>query len=194
MVAPLLPHLFKGIREVECADLFGILELEELIASVASHVDEDIGIFVCEKALAARHLVAHAVGEKPDEVLDCHFISTVVHLDVGAVEIDGSVGIGVYGPRERIARVAGHVIGKHEDDLGVRDAQALHCAVEGEDIGEMAVVEPEARGSHEDGPVGGVFCGGGGKEGEGDGEEEGERELHGDGVEGGVGVESWRSR
>lgn len=43
----------------------------------------------------------------------------------------------------------------------------------------MAVVEPEARGSYEDGPVGGVFCEGGGEEGEGDGEEEGERgELH----------------
>lgn len=37
-----LPHLFKGISDVECADLFIVLELEELVPTVSSHVHEDI--------------------------------------------------------------------------------------------------------------------------------------------------------
>ena len=53
--------------------------------------------------------------------------------------------------------------------MGVRYAEALDSAVEGEDIGEVAVVEPEAGGGDEDGPVGGVFGESeNGKEGEGE--------------------------
>lgn len=42
--------------------------------------------------------------------------------------------------------------------MAVGDPETLDGAVEGEDVGEVAVVEPEAGGGDEDRPVGGVFC------------------------------------
>ena len=61
--------------------------------------------------------------------------------------------------------------------MRVGDAEAFYGAVEGEDVGEVAVVEPEAGCGDEDRPVGGVL--GGGEEGEeGQGEEWKEGELH----------------
>ena len=42
----LLPHLLESVGNVECADLFVILELEELVTSVSSHVNEDVGPIV----------------------------------------------------------------------------------------------------------------------------------------------------
>lgn len=48
--------------------------------------------------------------------------------------------------------------------MGVGDAEAFYGAVKGEDIGKVTVVEPEAGGGNEDGPVRGVL--GGGEEGE----------------------------
>jgi len=40
--------------------------------------------------------------------------------------------------------------------LRVRDTETFNGAVEGEDIGEMPIIEPEARCGDEDGPIGGV--------------------------------------
>ena len=192
MVALLLPHLLEGVGEVEGGDLLGILELQKLVAAVARHVDQDVGVLVRQQPLAARHLLADTVREQPDEVLDGHLVAAVVDFDIGAVEVNGAVAIGVDGAGEGVARVAGHVVGEHEDDLGVGDAEALDGAVEGEDIGEVTVVEPEARGRDEDGPVGGVFAENGRGEGEeergeeGEGEGDGESwELH---FEGDVGI------
>jgi len=45
----LLPHLLESVGNVECADLFVILELEELVASVPSHVNEDVGSIVSQE-------------------------------------------------------------------------------------------------------------------------------------------------
>ena len=57
--------------------------------------------------------------------------------------------------------------------MRVGDAEALHSAVEGKDISEVPIVEPEAGGGDKDGPVGGVLSGS--EEGEeGYGEEVGE--------------------
>jgi len=42
----LLGHLAKGVSKVECADFFGVLEFEELVAAVAGHVDEDVASVV----------------------------------------------------------------------------------------------------------------------------------------------------
>jgi hypothetical protein len=39
----LLPHLFESVGNVECADLFVVLELEELVTSVSGHVNEYVG-------------------------------------------------------------------------------------------------------------------------------------------------------
>jgi len=36
----LLPHLLERIRDVESADLFAVLEFQELIAAVTSHVNK----------------------------------------------------------------------------------------------------------------------------------------------------------
>ena len=55
--------------------------------------------------------------------------------------------------------------------MRVRDAEALDGAVEREDVGQVSIIEPEARGRDQDGPVGGV--GGEGKGGEGEESEEG---------------------
>ena len=99
-----------------------------------------------QQALAARHLLTHAVRQKSYEILDRDFVAAVVDLDVVPVQIDGAVGITVNGAREGIARVACHIIGQHEDNLRIWDPETLHGAVEGEHVGQMAVVEPEARG------------------------------------------------
>lgn len=57
--------------------------------------------------------------------------------------------------------------------MRVRDPETLDGAVEREHVGQVPVVEPEARGRDQDGPVGGVGgVGEGGQEGEeGEGEE-----------------------
>lgn len=166
VVAALLPHLLKGVGQVPAANLLGVLELEELVPAVARHVDQHVAARVRAQPFAARHVLAQPVGEQADEVLDRDLVAAVVDLDVVAVQVEGAIGVVVDGAREGVARVAGHVVGEHEDDLGVRDAQALDGAVEGEHVGEVAVVEPEAGGGDEDGPVGRVGAGEGGGDGQ----------------------------
>ena len=166
IVAALLPHLLERVREIPAADLLGVLELQKLVPAVARHVDEHVAARVGAQPFPPGDVLAQPVGEQADEVLDRDLVAAVVDLDVVAVEVEGAVGVVVDRAREGVARVAGHVVGQHEDDLRVRDAQALDGAVEGEDIGEVAVVEPEARGGDEDGPVGGVRAGEGGGDGQ----------------------------
>lgn len=153
----LLPHLLKGIGKIKRANLLGILKLEKLVSAVTSHVHQDIAPVVGEKALASWHLGADAIGQQADKVLDGDLVAAVVDLDVVAVEVDGAIRVAVDGPGEGVAGVAGHVVGEHQDDLGVGDAEALDGSVHGEDIGEVAVVEPESRRADEDGPVAGML-------------------------------------
>lgn len=179
-VPPLLPHLLEGVRQVPAPDLLAVLELEELVAAVPGHVDQQVAAAVAAEALAARDLLGQAVGQQPDEGLDRDLVAAVVDLDVVAVEVERPVRVVVDGAGEGVARVAGHVVGQHEDDLRVRDAEPFDAAVQGEHVGEVPVVEPEARGGHQHGPVGGVLRRG--EEGEkGEGEEGQEGELHGGG-------------
>lgn len=51
----LLPHLFKGVGNVERADLFVVLKLEEFVSTVSGHVHEDIGAVICEQSLGTRY-------------------------------------------------------------------------------------------------------------------------------------------
>lgn len=51
----LTPHLLECIGNIERADLLVILELEEFVPSVASHIDENVGTIICEKAFGARN-------------------------------------------------------------------------------------------------------------------------------------------
>lgn len=64
--------------------------------------------------------------------------------------------------------------------MAVRDAQSLDGAIDGQHIGKVAVVEPEARGADQDGPVAGVFGEGMVEEHgrEEDGQLEKRREVH----------------
>lgn len=145
-IPSLLPHLLERVRQVPTPNLLAVLELQELVAAVARHVHEHVAARVRAQSFAARELLREPVGEQPDEVLDRDFVAPVIDLDVVAVEIQGAVGVVVDGAGECVPRVAGHVVGEHEEDLRVRDAEAFDGAVEREDVGKVAVVEPEARG------------------------------------------------
>jgi hypothetical protein len=143
---------------------------------VARHVDQDVAALVRHQALGARHVLGHPVRHEPDEVLDGDVVSAVVDLDVVAVQVERAVGVVVDGAGEGVAGVAGHVVGQHEDDLRVGDPEALDGAIQREHVGEVPVVEPEARGADEDGPVGRVFSGREGRQQQQG--REGSRELH----------------
>jgi hypothetical protein len=142
------------------------------------HVDQDVAPLICHQSLAAWSVLAPAVRHEPDEVLHSDLVPSVVHLDVVAVQVKRAVSVVEDGAREGVARVAGHVVGQHKDDLRVGDAEALDGAVEREDIGKVAVVEPEARGAHEHRPVGRVLCCDQGCRQEREEREEGAGELH----------------
>ena len=155
----LLPHLPKGIGQIVGRDLFGVLKLQKLVTPMTCHVDQDVAALVRHKALRSGHVLGDSVGHEPYEVLHGDLVSSVVDFDVVSVEVQGAVGVVVNGAGECVARVAGHVVGQHEDDLRVGDAEALHGTVEREDICEVPVVEPEARRADEDRPVGRVLGG-----------------------------------
>ena len=55
----LLPHLFESISNIESTDFFVVLELQELIAAMSSHIDKDIGSVVSKKALRAGNRRIH---------------------------------------------------------------------------------------------------------------------------------------
>ncbi len=46
----------------------------------------------------------------------------VLYLNVVSVDVNVLVLVVEHGGRPRVARVAGHVVRHHQDDLGVRDA------------------------------------------------------------------------
>lgn len=72
------------------ADLLGILELQKLVSSMSSHVDQDVTPVVCHQSLAPRPTLWPPVRQQSDEVLDCDFVAPVVDFDTtahGIVEI-----------------------------------------------------------------------------------------------------------
>lgn len=121
------------------------------------HVDQDVTPVIGQQPLASGCLFVHAIRQETNKVLNGHLVAPVVDLYVVAVQVDGAVGVGVDGTGEGVAWVAGHVVGQHQDDLAVGNAQTLDGTVDGQHIGEVTVVEPEARGTDQDGPVAGVF-------------------------------------
>jgi len=142
-------------------DLLGILKLQELVSSMSSHVDQDVTPVIRHQSLTPGPTLWPSIRQQTNEVLDRDFIASVVDFDTtthSIVKIQVAGLVVEDGARERVARIASHIVGKHEDDLGVGDAQTLDGAVEGEGVCEMAVVEPEAGGRDQDGPVGCVCC------------------------------------
>lgn len=125
----LLIHLLKRIRDIKRTDLLIILKLEKLVPAVSGHVHKDIRPVVRQQAFGARDGGIHAAGEDAEKVFDSDFVPAVVDLDVGAVEVEGSAGVGVDAAGEFVAGVAGDVVGEHEDDVGVGDAEAFDGAV-----------------------------------------------------------------
>lgn len=111
---------------------------------MTSHVHQNIAPVVGKKTLASWHLGANAIGQQTDKVLDRNLVATIVDLNVVAIEIDSAIRVAVDGSGEGVAGVASHVVGEHQDDLGVGDAEALYGSVHGEDIGKVAIVEPES--------------------------------------------------
>lgn len=189
MVALLLPHLAERIRQIPRPDLFGVLELQELVPAVARHVDEHVAAGVGAQALAARDVIAQPIRKQPDEVLHRHLVTAIVHLDVIAVEIDRAVCVAVDGAGEGVARVAGHVVGQHQNDLRVGDPESLDGAVQRQDIGKVAVVKPEPRRRDQHSPVGCVLSKHRGCKQQEEGEES--RSEDGEETHGGQTVRSW---
>ena len=82
-----------------------------------------------------------------------NLVSPVIHLDVVPVHVYVLLGIVEHRRGSRIPRVARHVVGDHEDDLAVGDAQALHAAVYRQHVRDVTVIEPETRRVHQHRPV-----------------------------------------
>lgn len=142
-------------------DLLSILELQELISSMSSHVDQDIASVIRHQPLAPRPTLRPSIRQKTNEVLDRDFVTSIVDFNTTShsiVEVQVAGFIIEDRARERVARIAGHIIRKHKDNLRVGNAEALYGTVEGEGVCEMTIVEPEAGGRHKDGPVGCVCC------------------------------------
>jgi len=55
----LLIHLFKGICNVESTNFLVVLKLEKFVPTVASHVHENIGTFICQETLGSRDRRLH---------------------------------------------------------------------------------------------------------------------------------------
>jgi hypothetical protein len=68
---------------------------------------------------------------QPHEALDRNFVPSIVNLDVVSVEVELPVGVCVNGTGEGVPGVAGDVVGQHEDDLRIWDAEAFNCSVPG---------------------------------------------------------------
>lgn len=81
----LLPHLCKGICQIESADFFCILKLEELVSTMASHIDQNVTPVVCQQSLTPGHVLAHAIGQQPNEVLYRNLIAPIIDLNVVSV-------------------------------------------------------------------------------------------------------------
>ena len=68
-------------------------------------------------------------GQQPQEVLDRNFVSTIVDFDVLAIEIERVTTIREHASGEVVARIAGRVVGEHEDDVRVGYAEAFHSSI-----------------------------------------------------------------
>jgi len=68
-------------------------------------------------------------GQQPQEILHRDFVSTIVDLDVLAIEIERVAAIREHAPGEVVARIAGRVVGEHEDDVRVGYAEAFHSSI-----------------------------------------------------------------
>lgn len=111
------------------------------------------GVCAGRRSAARERGAAQRTGEEAEEVVDGDLAPAVVDLDVLVVDVEGVVIEAEDLGGEDVARIARHVVGEHQDDVVVGDPEALHNVVDGEDVGDVAVVEPERRRAHEHRPV-----------------------------------------
>ena len=157
VVSALLAHLFQSVGDVLGHDLGLILKLHELVAAVAGDVQEHVAPRVGEEPLGPRGARRVPVGEDAQEVLGRDLVPAVVDLDVIAVEVGAVVRVAEHRRRERVPRGARDVVGEHEDDVTVGDAEALDGAVERQGVGYVPVVEPVPARVDQHRPVAGVI-------------------------------------
>jgi hypothetical protein len=67
--------------------------------------------------------------QKTYKVLHGDLVSAIVDLDVVAVEVERVATVSKDAPGEMVARIAGHIVGEHEDDIRVGYAESFHGAV-----------------------------------------------------------------
>jgi hypothetical protein len=138
--------LLKGVGNVECADLFVVLELEELVTSVSGHVNEDIGPIIGQEPFRTRYRrvdstwirgldASRGAGtwyktcQETDEVLHGYFVTPVIDLDIIPIQIEALPGIGVHVSGKFVAVVTSCVICEHKDDIGVRNPKSFYGAI-----------------------------------------------------------------
>lgn len=145
----LLIHLFKGVCDVESTDLLVVLKLEKFVSTMASHIHENVGALVGQETLGSRDRGFHSpcltirsilpqclnntTSEHPNEILNSHFIATIVNLNVVTIKIQMSPRIGIYAARKLISQVTRRVIRQHQYNIRVGDAQSLHGSIPSED-------------------------------------------------------------
>lgn len=156
MVATFLPHLLQGIAEFLARDFLRVLEFEEAVAAVAGEVNEDVGALVGEELLRARRFRGQSPRQQAHKVLHRDLVASVIDFDVVAVDVDVLDAIVEDGRWSRVSRIASHVVGYHEDDLGIGNSETFDAPVNGEDVGHVAIVEPETGRVHQYCPIVGV--------------------------------------
>jgi hypothetical protein len=64
-----------------------------------------------------------------------------------------TIKTGVHAAWSRVARIAGHVISQHQDNVGVWHAHPFDGPIDSQRVGDVPVVEPEARCADQNRPV-----------------------------------------
>jgi hypothetical protein len=65
-----LPHLFEGVSQLVVRYLLGVLELEEAITAMTSHVDKDITTIITQQTLGTRNRRIKSTRQHTKEILN----------------------------------------------------------------------------------------------------------------------------
>lgn len=92
-------------------------------------------------------------GQQSNETLHRHFVPAIVNLQIAVVQINSSQLIVYDGPGINVARVACNVLGQHENDAIVGDAECLDRLIDAQHVGRMTIVEPVGGRVHQHRPA-----------------------------------------
>ena len=108
------------------------------------HVNENVWPRVRQQAFRSGSRFRQTTGQQTDKVFHRDFITTIIDLNIVSIDIDVLVLIVENGCRSWVSRIACHVIGHHQQDLRIRNAQSLDTAVHWQHVGHVAIIEPES--------------------------------------------------